>query len=67
MLLYFFSQQHIVFGVSSLIEMLIPDVPHQLEETMKREKYLAEQAMSDHHYLMGKGDDATDDVSLVMG
>lgn len=53
--------------MSSLIEMLIPDVPHQLEETMKREKYLAEQAMSDHHYLMGKGDDATDDVSLVMG
>ena len=53
-----------MFGVSAMIDMLVPDIPHELEEVMKREKYLAEQALSDHHHLMGSSDDNLDDVSV---
>ena len=31
----------------------MPDVPQSLEIKIKREAYLAKQALSDHHNLMG--------------
>lgn len=57
---YFYSQQHFIFSVSSLIDMLVPDIPGGLEETIKREAYQAKQIMSDHHGLMGEMPDSDD-------
>lgn len=51
----FVISQHFVFFVSRLIDLLVPDVPQSLEIKIKREAYLAKQALSDHHNLMGGG------------
>ena len=50
-LLLFF--QHVIFSVSHLIDMLVPDIPGGLDETIKREAYQAKQIMSEHHGYMG--------------
>ncbi|XP_076451373.1 anoctamin-7-like [Babylonia areolata] len=39
--------EHAVFGVCRLIDILVPDVPEQLEIKIKRERYLAKQALAD--------------------
>jgi len=62
-----FTSQHFVFFISRLIDLLVPDVPQSLEIKIKREAYLAKQALSDHHNLMGvksdgeSADDLEDD------
>ncbi|KAL9970223.1 hypothetical protein ACROYT_G022561 [Oculina patagonica] len=59
--------EHFVFFISRLIDLLVPDVPQSLEIKIKREAYLAKQALSDHHNLMGgksdgeSADDLEDD------
>lgn len=55
-----------MFGVSTLIDVIVPDIPQGLQETIKREKYLATQALADHHGLMGSGDLDYDDVLVDM-
>ncbi len=61
------TSQHFVFFISRLIDLLVPDVPQSLEIKIKREAYLAKQALSDHHNLMGgksdgeSADDLEDD------
>ena len=63
----FFIPQHFVFFISRLIDLLVPDIPQSLEIKIKREAYLAKQAMSDHQTLMGEksegesADDLEDD------
>jgi len=52
--------EHFIFSVSSLIDMLVPDMPGGLDETIKRETYQAKQIMSDHHGLMGGMPDSDD-------
>lgn len=37
-----------------LIDMMVPDVPQALEIIIKREAYLAKQALNDHHNLTGQ-------------
>ena len=65
--LVFFPSQHFVFFISRLIDLLVPDVPQSLEIKIKREAYLAKQALSEHHNLMGgksdgeSADDLEDD------
>lgn len=65
--LVFLTLQHFVFFISRLIDLLVPDVPQSLEIKIKREAYLAKQALSDHHNLMGgksdgeSADDLEDD------
>ena len=44
--------QHCVFGVCRLIDIMVPDVPESLELKMKREAYLAKQALADTDTLM---------------
>ena len=39
--------QHFVFAVMKLIDFAIPDIPESLEITVKREQYLAKQALAD--------------------
>ncbi|XP_047474777.1 anoctamin-7-like isoform X1 [Penaeus chinensis] len=53
--------EHVVFGICRLIDILVPDVPQSLELKMKRERYLAKQALADSDAIMqvaqGKEDD----------
>ncbi|KAK2550527.1 Anoctamin-7 [Acropora cervicornis] len=59
--------EHFVFFVSRLIDLLVPDIPQSLEIRIKREAYLAKQALSEHHNLLGgksdgeSADDLEDD------
>ena len=39
--------EHVVFGVCRLIDILVPDIPESLELKIKRERYLAKQALAD--------------------
>lgn len=55
-----FSLQHFIFSVSTLIDMLVPDIPGGLDEAIKREAYQAKQIMSDHHGLMGGSSSSED-------
>ena len=44
--------QHVVFAVCRLIDMLVPDIPVALELKIKRERYLAKQALADSDTIM---------------
>lgn len=44
--------QHVVFGICRLIDVLVPDVPESLELKIKRERYLAKQALQDSDTIM---------------
>ncbi|KAA0188487.1 hypothetical protein HAZT_HAZT006405 [Hyalella azteca] len=44
--------QHVVFGVCRLIDVLVPDVPQSLEIKIKRERYLAKQALADSETIL---------------
>ena len=41
-----------MFGVCRLIDILVPDVPESLSLKMRRERYLAKQALADTEALM---------------
>ena len=61
-----FVTQHIVFGVSQLIDMLVPDVPGWLDQQIKRESYLAKQALASHHGLMANDDSDKNEVHVEL-
>lgn len=42
---YSFNLQHLVFGIKSFIAYLIPDVPKNLYDRIRREKYLVQEMM----------------------
>ncbi|BFZ23683.1 hypothetical protein BsWGS_26722 [Bradybaena similaris] len=44
--------EHVVFGICKLIDILVPDVPEILELKIKRERYLAKQALADTDTIM---------------
>nr|XP_014270360.1 anoctamin-7-like isoform X3 [Halyomorpha halys] len=44
--------EHVVFGVCRLIDILVPDIPESLELKIKRERYLAKQALQDSDTIM---------------
>merc|ERR1719342_1013393 len=39
--------EHVVFGVCKLIDILVPDIPASLDIKIKRERYLAKEALQD--------------------
>jgi hypothetical protein len=45
----------VVFGICRLIDVLVPDVPESLELKIKRERYLAKQALQDSDTIMKVG------------
>lgn len=47
-----FFLQHVVFGICRLIDILVPDIPESLELKIKRERYLAKQALQDSESIM---------------
>ncbi|GLG98670.1 Anoctamin [Gryllus bimaculatus] len=44
--------EHVVFGVCRLIDVLVPDIPESLELKIKRERYLAKQALQDSETIL---------------
>lgn len=44
--------EHIVFSVSRLIDAIVPDIPRRLEVQIKRERYLAKQALADSDTIL---------------
>ena len=50
--LFIYFLQHVVFGICRLIDILVPDVPESLEIKIKRERYLAKQALADTETIM---------------
>lgn len=47
--------QHVVFFVLRAIDWIIPDVPESLEVKIKRERYLAKQALAENNEFLFKG------------
>ncbi|XP_055863941.1 anoctamin-7-like isoform X3 [Biomphalaria glabrata] len=39
--------EHVVFGICKMIDIMVPDIPEALEQKIKRERYLAKQALAD--------------------
>lgn len=44
--------EHVVFVVCKMIDVLVPDIPKTLEMKIKRERYLAKQALADSDTIM---------------
>ncbi|XP_025082968.1 anoctamin-7-like isoform X2 [Pomacea canaliculata] len=66
--------EHVVFGISKLIDIMVPDIPKALELKIKREQYLAKQALADtDRFLTSEEDEEingapvqTEDINLRM-
>ncbi|KAM8953173.1 anoctamin-7 [Pelodytes ibericus] len=43
--------EHVVFFLGRLIDLLVPDVPEAVEIKVKRERFLAKQALAENQYL----------------
>ncbi|XP_023344103.1 anoctamin-7 [Eurytemora carolleeae] len=46
--------EHVVFGVCKLIDILVPDIPASLDIKMKRERFLAKEALQDAEHVLQK-------------
>ena len=46
--------EHVVFGVCKLIDILVPDIPASLDIKIKRERYLAKEALQDAEHVLHK-------------
>ncbi|XP_015788170.1 anoctamin-7 isoform X2 [Tetranychus urticae] len=55
--------EHVVFSVSKLIDVIVPDVPRRLEVQIKRERYLAKQALADSDTILQA---ATEKIASTM-
>lgn len=43
-----FYRQHVVFSTGRLLDLLVPDIPESVEIKVKREYYLAKQALAEN-------------------
>ncbi|XP_040039244.2 anoctamin-7 [Gasterosteus aculeatus] len=43
--------EHVVFSIGRLIDLIVPDVPEEVELKMKREHYMAKQALAENQFL----------------
>ena len=46
--------EHVVFGVCKLIDLIVPDIPESLDIKVKRERYLAKEALQDAEHVLQK-------------
>ena len=44
--------EHLVFTICRMIDLLVPDIPKKVEQKIKREIYLAKQALTDSEELL---------------
>lgn len=40
--------QHVVFFIGGLIDMMVPDIPEEVELKIKREHYMAKEALAEN-------------------
>lgn len=45
-----------------MIDLLVPDIPKDLDIVIKREQYLAKQALAEHQGHMGKSEESPDEL-----
>ncbi|XP_006875294.1 PREDICTED: anoctamin-7 [Chrysochloris asiatica] len=45
--------EHVVFSIGRLLDLLVPDIPESVEIKVKREYYLAKQALAENEVLFG--------------
>nr|XP_019567227.1 PREDICTED: anoctamin-7 [Rhinolophus sinicus] len=45
--------EHVVFTISHVLDLLVPDIPESVEVKVKREYYLAKQALAENEALLG--------------
>ena len=57
--------EHVVFGVCRLIDILVPDIPESLELKIKRERYLAKQALADTDTIVAVRSKPTKTLSTI--
>ena len=46
--------EHFVFGICKCIDVLVPDIPESLDIKIKRERYLAKEALQDADHVLQK-------------
>ena len=44
--------EHFVFGICKCIDVLVPDIPESLDIKIKRERYLAKEALQDADHVL---------------
>lgn len=49
---FFFYFQHVVFSVGRLIDILVPDVPEDVQIKIKREHYMAKEALAENQVCL---------------
>jgi anoctamin-7 len=55
--------QHFVFFISAMIDLLVPDIPKDLDIVIKREAYVAKQALAEHQGGgLAKSDESPDEL-----
>ena len=61
--------EHFVFGVCKLIDIMVPDIPESLDIKIKRERYLAKEALQDAEHVKQRERRNTDgpDVEVEIG
>ncbi|XP_065333493.1 anoctamin-7-like isoform X2 [Cloeon dipterum] len=63
--------EHVVFGICRLIDILVPDIPESLELKIKRERYLAKQALQESDNILKvaafKGETDDDEGTIPNG
>merc|ERR1711915_327717 len=65
--------EHFVFGVCKLIDIMVPDMPESLDIKIKRERYLAKEALQDAEHSKERqrrnteGPDTEPEVDLEIG
>lgn len=47
--------EHVVFSIGRVLDLLVPDIPESVEIKVKREYYLAKQALAENEALFGAG------------
>ena len=61
--LTFIFSQHIVFGMTAILAWIIPDVPEEVDNQIKRENFLAREALrSSEQHEAGSPEPPEDDM-----
>lgn len=49
-----FPPQHVVFFIGGMIDMMVPDIPEEVEMKIKREHYMAKEALAENQVQQSK-------------
>ncbi|XP_060690988.1 anoctamin-7-like isoform X1 [Hemiscyllium ocellatum] len=63
-LAFVFVFEHVVFFIVRLIDLLVPDIPESVEIKVKRERYLAKQALAENQVFLDQSESSNGFVSL---